>query len=578
MLGLNERLKQLMDLEEIASRQKGRQGSYSEQEFQQLLAMARMANACLEPAVALKAILQASINLVGAERGMLATVQPDGELEFPLAYSAAGEEIDDPASQVSMSIIQRVIHTGKPLKDENLAENEQLAKAQSVLDLELKSSICVPLRIKDRISGVIYVDNSSTSIFTERMVLLLDGFCELASIILTQLELRNEERNRYRELRNLQAYHQSIVDSLPNSLLVFDEEGWIHFCNRTFINELEKIPEFQAEGSGPSKHRLSSELLEAINAWNAADSLYFDVEIDQSAFRFWPFALSGSDSSAGLRGTIVADVTLQKQLERELLAGEKMSMLSRMAGSIAHEIKNALAPLIGHVQLMQMKVGECAEFQEEFGKELEVVDDMAGRINRISGSLGELSRPLNFEPACLDLNEQTRKVCELLRETGGKIKRFELRESAPAAGDDCEDKTEESCPYVLQLELEKDAAPVFGDADLLQQMLMNLVINSAHAVEEVGRGTIRVRTAVTATGSVLEVCDTGCGMSAQIQRKIWEPYFTTKGKDKGSGLGLPLVRMVADRHKASLRLHSEAGKGTCFTFRFPPVSKPRNGG
>jgi len=98
---------------------------------------------------------------------------------------------------------------------------------------------------------------------------------------------------------------------------------------------------------------------------------------------------------------------------------------------------------------------------------------------------------------------------------------------------------------------------------------MNLVINSAHALETKGQGGIILKTRLENNHILLEVTDNGCGIPRHILKQVWEPYFTTKGKRKGTGLGLMLVRMVCDAHKIKLRLVSEEGVGTCFTMRFP---------
>ena len=236
MSNLLHRLEQLEALEQKADELHRQDSSYSDAELNQLLMMARMITDSEDPDQILRALLSSSVQLVGAERGVLGLVGSAGDVEWKLALLRDGSEFMDPSSKVSHSVIHRVLESGQPLKSENLDEHSALSTARSVVDLALKSCLCVPIRIQGKVAGVIYVDNSSTSIFTSKMLALLDGFCELGSVILTHARLRREQQERFRELQSLQAYHQRIVNALPSSLIVYDSAGLAHFVNAAFSN------------------------------------------------------------------------------------------------------------------------------------------------------------------------------------------------------------------------------------------------------------------------------------------------------------------------------------------------------
>jgi signal transduction histidine kinase len=144
---------------------------------------------------------------------------------------------------------------------------------------------------------------------------------------------------------------------------------------------------------------------------------------------------------------------------------------------------------------------------------------------------------------------------------GGRTKRFDLSVGGPEL-----DPADRSGLRV-RLDLMPHLPPILADAEQLQQMLLNLLINAAHAVEAEG-GWVQCRTRSVGRHLLLVVEDNGCGMDETVLARIWEPYFTTKGEG-GSGLGMPLVRQVVEAHQGLIQVHSRVGQGTIFRILFP---------
>jgi signal transduction histidine kinase len=115
-----------------------------------------------------------------------------------------------------------------------------------------------------------------------------------------------------------------------------------------------------------------------------------------------------------------------------------------------------------------------------------------------------------------------------------------------------------------------ECPPVMASETRLIQLLMNLCINAGHAIGS-DRGTITLNAEPdqTAPGIILTVQDTGCGMARDIIEHMYEPYFTTKGRDEGTGLGLAIVHGIVKNHGGRIRVSSEPKKGTTFTIRLP---------
>lgn len=559
MSSLHQRLKAAAGLEELARHHLNREDGFSRDDLSRMLALARSLNECREPSDALLALLKAAIRLTGAERAVL--VERDGEgHRVTMGIDRDGEALDRPEERVSHSILDRVLRSGQALKSENLSEEVDLAQARSVVDLDLKSSLCVPLRRSGEIIGAIYVDSNSTSRFREPMLALLEGTCELASMTLAELHMKREEARRGEVLKRLEATHATVIDALPSGLLVFDGEGRVQLGNATWERELRGVEFFTACKEAPAGAILAPVLLARIRQALELGEAKLDVSHKRGELRLWPFELPALDGSEALFGAILADVSLEKRMQHELLEKEKMGLATQMAGSIAHEIRNALAPLCGHAEVLQFKLGAVEAAKGCWEADLSRIDEMARRIQRIAENLAQLSKPLSNRPQSTDINGLVLQTVELLRETGGKIKGFHVIE-----GDQIEDAGH-FC--TLKLELEDALPQPVVDPDLLQQLLMNLVINAAHAVEAKGSGRITLRTERVGDLLRLAVEDTGTGMPPEVLARIWEPYFSTKG-ERGTGLGMSLVRMVAEAHKAPIHAESRTGEGTTFHLDLP---------
>ena len=112
----------------------------------------------------------------------------------------------------------------------------------------------------------------------------------------------------------------------------------------------------------------------------------------------------------------------------------------------------------------------------------------------------------------------------------------------------------------------ENAPPVKGLAAELRELFTNLIFNAVDAMPDGGTITLRLWTSLN--GAIVEVADTGMGMTEEVRRRCFEPYFSTKGY-KGTGMGLAMVYGIAERHGASMEIESEPGKGATFRFRFP---------
>ncbi len=269
--------------------------------------------------------------------------------------------------------------------------------------------------------------------------------------------------------------------------------------------------------------------------------------------------------------TVMRDITREREEQQRREHAQRLESLGVMAGGIAHDFNNLLAAIMGNASLCRMKLGDHPATAH-----LE-------RIEQASQSASELCRQMldyagkgSLERKPVNLSQMVREVLEMIRVSIGK--QIELR-----------------------LDLAPDMPPVMGDPGQLKQVLINLVINASEAIGD-RRGRITIATCVSdaaardmlagqacmlpepeaaarltdpeATLALLRVEDTGCGMSAEVQRRLFDPFFTTKFT--GRGLGMSAVLGIVRGHAGGICVRSEPGRGSSFTIALPAAPEAQD--
>jgi signal transduction histidine kinase len=212
----------------------------------------------------------------------------------------------------------------------------------------------------------------------------------------------------------------------------------------------------------------------------------------------------------GSVGIILEDVTLQKQLERKLIESEKQSTINQLAGGIAHEINNSLQPVKGRVELLTMRLKKAGvPLDGGVDKDLETISALSERIEKIARDLRHLSKPTASNFVALDLAALIRSTVEMMESTTGTLRGFSM--SDPAAA------------FRLELELEENLPPVLGDSHSVESAIINMILNSAHALRTKGQGTLTVVARADGDSVNVVVSDTGGGISPEEMPRVFEP-------------------------------------------------------
>ncbi|MBU0480003.1 MAG: response regulator [Proteobacteria bacterium] len=247
----------------------------------------------------------------------------------------------------------------------------------------------------------------------------------------------------------------------------------------------------------------------------------------------------------------------KRSLEEQLRQAQKMEAIGTLAGGIAHDFNNVLTPILGYAELIELNL-QPGDRNHEFAHE---IINASKRARDLVQQILTFSRQAGHELMPLAINTIAKEVIKLLRSTIPKT--IEIRQ-----------------------QINNDCGFILGDPTQVHQVLMNLCTNAYHAMREKG-GVLGIKLTQVEIAKneypaeltldpgryvCLEVSDTGCGIPAEIRKKIFEPYFTTKGRKEGTGLGLSVVHGIMKAMNGHITVYSEPGEGTVFRLYFPKTT------
>jgi signal transduction histidine kinase/ActR/RegA family two-component response regulator len=248
----------------------------------------------------------------------------------------------------------------------------------------------------------------------------------------------------------------------------------------------------------------------------------------------------------------------RRRIEARFIEAQKMEVIGQLAGGVAHDFNNLLAVIMGYSDLTMQKFGD----NEEIRSNLETVRSTAERAAGLTRQLLIFSRKQTVQPSVLDLNVVVQELEIMLRRL--------IDENIG-----------------LTIVPGKQTGRIRADSGYVGQVLMNLVVNARDAMRDGGQLTIATnnvsldenyaRTHPGATPGdyvMLSVRDTGTGMTDEVKAHIFEAFFTTKPKGKGTGLGLATCQTIVQQSGGHIAVCSEVGKGTTFKIYFPRVDLP----
>lgn len=345
----------------------------------------------------------------------------------------------------------------------------------------------------------------------------------------------------------LERFQARLLDSLPDGILTVGRDQYIQAANPA-AHELLALAEGELVGRSaedlpePLRRCLNEAPLGSLSPldWRRAEVLGRQLEMLAVAFK--------GEHGEPVTLMLLHNRTPLRDLERSLAEAEKMAAIGALAAGVAHEIRNPLAALRGFAQYFAKRFKACLPEEEYAGTMVREAD----RLNRVVTDLLYLARAKEPALTLVDLPLLAAEVESLLR--------FDLERR----------QTVLECDFSL--------ARLQADADALKQTLLNLVLNSLDALEEYavqaeeqgwGRREARIvlRSRIQERWAVLEVEDNGAGMTPEQEKRVFEPFFTSKAK--GTGLGLALAHKTMYEHGGQIRIRSAPLRGCAVSLFFP---------
>lgn len=352
-----------------------------------------------------------------------------------------------------------------------------------------------------------------------------------------------ESENRFRRL----------IEDSPEAIFVEDTLGTVLEANPAAcrlhglsreqlvgINVLELVPpEYRAEAAREFPKWFTGELTRCERFSYTADGRSVAVDLQGRCIEYQgrPAVLLH-----------VRDVTERKRLEQQLRQAQKMDALGQMASGVAHDINNSLACILGFSELLLSHPSNI-EDKKKVAELLQLINVAARDAGDVVHRLREFyrKRDVATQLCSMDLNEIVR--------------------NAIALSEPCWNTQARAAGVTVRVNINPgEVPPIVGDPAELREALMNLILNAVDALTQ--DGAITLRTRVENGSAVVEVSDTGAGMTEEVRQRCLEPFFTTKG-ERGTGMGLPMVYGVVQRHQGSIDIHSAPGEGTTVALRLP---------
>jgi PAS domain S-box-containing protein len=395
--------------------------------------------------------------------------------------------------------------------------------------------------------------------------------CKIVQMLAEQGIQRKKQLDYAEDLRKSEKKLRIIFDNMEAGIIGVSPLGIITIANRRMA-EMFGMSLAELIGTHYTDHLHDSEKRAGIKSMRQIiDGVVQSVELNRHYLRkdgtdFWGHLtgtrFDNTDGSMRDQIIVISDITERKLaeeekklLEQQLQQAQKMESLGVLAGGIAHDFNNILTVILGHCYMAREAVGSKQDYKTIFQQ----VESAANRAADLCRQMLTYSGRTEFVRTRLKIWLLVDEVVNILKSAIGKN-------------------------VTITLDLKADIPDSEGDSGQIQRIVMNLIINAAEAIGD-ENGTINVvlsktvfavdQTEPDTFGTIihagsyacLEVADTGCGMDEETQKRIFEPFYTTKFT--GRGLGMSAIRGIVKSHNGALQLTSTPGVGTTFKVYFP---------
>ncbi len=377
----------------------------------------------------------------------------------------------------------------------------------------------------------------------------------------TQLEQLVEERTR--ELNKSELMLRSLFENANDGIMIMDGDGKILKVNQKACD----IHGFNADTLIGTNIKLL-ETQENLQAYmdrmerilNGESLLFETLHYRRDGTKV---SLEISSKAIEVEGTTYIqsfhrDITEKKRLQEQLFQSQKMESIGVLVGGIAHDFNNILSAILGHADMLH----EFSNLDDAGKEKVRIIQNSARKAGQMISRLLSFARKASFETVPLNLND-------VLKDTVDLLERMMTKKNVE-----------------IKMEFDHALPSIEGDANQLEQVVMNIIVNAGDVMPKGGVITIATSAVdlerdaasvhpLLAPGKyvVLKISDTGPGIPEEIRDKIFDPFFTTKEPGKGTGLGLAMVYGIVKEHHGVINVRTETGRGAAFDIYLPASGK-----
>jgi PAS domain S-box-containing protein len=457
----------------------------------------------------------------------------------------------------------RVWSSGKPVHIPRLSEDPTFYRLTVAERGGLHSAIGLPISFNSEVLGVV-------NIFSLDPLYHDLGLLPVLSDIGSQIGQFVMRKRMEDEVKAHEANYREIFDAANDAIFVLDlETGEIldvnHKACEMYCYTHQQLCSLDIESLSAPQYTKEMAVQWIRTAATGGPQLFEWCARRHNGQHFW-VEVSLRRAAIGSKNRILAlvrDISERKQMaeqleqrsqqlkmfEEQLRQAEKLMILGTLTSEIAHEVGTPLNIISGRVELL----AEREKMNDKTVRDLSVINQQIERITKIIRSHLDITRKKKGQVESIYLQ---RLIAGLLEFLHLKLEKGKIAVDVSIS----------------------DHLRVYGDEDQLQQVFLNLFVNSLQAMSGPGKLSIRTSVRYRESGSFVEVQiqDTGKGIAPENLDKIFDPFFSTKKEDGGTGLGLPVVQDIIKRHGGELAVESEVGKGTTFYLWLPEAEPPRH--
>ena len=410
--------------------------------------------------------------------------------------------------------------------------------------LGIKSAIMAPLLVNNEVIGTLNFGSKLAFAYSENDFVFVEQMADQLAVCINNSRL-------FSEVLSIKSEWEQTFQAVPDRLFLITPNYMVLRHNRSKEMTNEKTSQacyemFSCCGG-------QKEYCPSVTAFQTGKPAVQEVmgRDNETIFNISAYPVSNKKGSPDYMVIYVQDITERRNMESQLFQSAKFAAIGEMAAGVAHELNSPLTAIIGNAELLARKKMSC----ETTGKLLEGIKNCSQRCNRIIQNLLTFSRQDSYALESILINDVIKASLSLVS--------YQI---------------EKSNINIIE-RLNTTIPPIMGNKQQLEQIIINFLLNARDALEGISSSIIEINTEMGCDRRsqepiiMVNVSDNGCGIPENIKNNIFNPFFTTKEKMRGTGLGLSVSLGIAQTHGGRIEVSSTLEKGSVFTLVLPLVNQ-----